>query len=188
MHVSIDPPVKPEDRVEGMNGPPADSIADGVERQLDPRWIPLERIRAAILACVLATVSFVGAMVFWAASGILFLGLLLLPLWMTAIAAVTWQLIRWPAIAYRFSSYRLDANGLEIQRGVYWRTLTSVPRSRVQHTDVSQGPLERRYGLGTLVIHTAGTSHSQVNLPGLDFDVARRIRAHLLPDSQSDAV
>jgi len=171
-----------------MNGSPADSIADGVARQLDPRWIPVQRIRAAIHSCVLALGSFVGVMFLWAASGILFLGLLLLPLWAMAIAAVAWQLLRWPAVAYRFSSYRLDDNGLEIQQGVYWRTLTSVPRSRVQHTDVSQGPIERRYGLGTLVIHTAGTAHSQVNLPGLDFDVARRIRAHLLPDSQSDAV
>ena len=53
---------------------------------------------------------------------------------------------------------------------------------------MSQGPLERRYGLGTLVVYTAGTPHSQVKLSGLDFDVARRIRAHLLPDDQSDAV
>ena len=95
---------------------------------------------------------------------------------------------RWPAIAYRFSSYRIDEAGIEIRHGVYWRTLTNVPRSRVQHTDVSQGPFERRYGLGTLVIYTAGTAHSKVNLSGLDFDVARRIRAHLLPDDQSDAV
>jgi membrane protein YdbS with pleckstrin-like domain len=63
-----------------------------------------------------------------------------------------------------------------------------VPRSRVQHTDVSQGPLERRYGLGTLVIYTAGTSHSRVNLEGLDHEVARRIRAHLLPKDEGDAV
>jgi membrane protein YdbS with pleckstrin-like domain len=58
----------------------------------------------------------------------------------------------------------------------------------VQHSDVSQGPLERRYGLGTLVVYTAGTSHSKVNLSGLEFNVAQRIRGHLLPDDQSDAV
>jgi membrane protein YdbS with pleckstrin-like domain len=58
----------------------------------------------------------------------------------------------------------------------------------VQHTDVSQGPLERRFGLGTLVIYTAGTAHSRVNLEGLDHEVARRIRAHLLPKDEGDAV
>jgi membrane protein YdbS with pleckstrin-like domain len=82
----------------------------------------------------------------------------------------------------------VDEDGLEIQRGVYWRTITTVPRSRIQHTDVSQGPLERRYGLGTLVVYTAGTHHSQVSLSGLEFTVAQAIRVHLLPRDQGDAV
>ena len=166
----------------------ADTIADGIERQLDPRWIPLQRILAVIPTLILAGVTFVFVLSLWAGSGILLLGFLLLPVWAMVIAAFAWQLQRWPAIAYRFSSYRIDEAGIEIRHGVYWRTLTNVPRSRVQHTDVSQGPFERRYGLGTLVIYTAGTAHSKVNLSGLDFDVARRIRAHLLPDDQSDAV
>ncbi len=166
----------------------AETIADGIERQLDPRWIPLQRILAVIPTLILAGVTFVFVLSLWAGSGILLLGFLLLPVWAMVIAAFAWQLQRWPAIAYRFSSYRIDEAGIEIRHGVYWRTLTNVPRSRVQHTDVSQGPFERRFGLGTLVIYTAGTAHSKVNLSGLDFDVARRIRAHLLPDEQSDAV
>ena len=166
----------------------AETIADGIERQLDRRWIPVQRILAAIPTVVMAVVSFVFVMSLWAGSGILLLGLFLLPVWAVVMAAFAWQLQRWPAIAYRFSSYRIDEAGIEIRQGVYWRTITNVSRSRVQHTDVSQGPLERRFGLGTLVIYTAGTSHSKVNVSGLDFDVARRIRAHLLPDDQSDAV
>ena len=166
----------------------AETIADGIERQLDPRWIPFQRILAAIPTVMVAGVSFVFVISLWAASGILFLGLLLLPVWAAVMATFAWQLQRWPALAYRFSSYRVDQAGIEIRQGVYWRTITTVPRSRVQHTDVSQGPLERRFGLGTLVIYTAGTAHSKVNVPGLAFDVARRIRAHLLPDEQSDAV
>jgi membrane protein YdbS with pleckstrin-like domain len=165
-----------------------DSIADGVARQLDPRWVAVQRIRGAIVSIVVAGGSFVFAMSLWAGSGILLLGLLLLPAWLVAMGGLTWHLQRWPAISYRFTSYRLDRDGLEIRRGVYWRTITNIPRSRVQHTDVSQGPLERRYGLGTLVVYTAGTQHSQVNLQGLDFTVARRIRAHLLPGDEGDAV
>jgi membrane protein YdbS with pleckstrin-like domain len=165
-----------------------ETIADGIERQLDPRWIPLQRILAVIPTVILAGVSFAFVLSLWVGSGILFLGFLLLPVWAVTIAAFAWQLQRWPAIAYRHSSYRIDEDGIEIRQGVYWRTITNVPRSRVQHTDVSQGPLERRFGLGTLVVYTAGTAHSKVNLSGLDFDVARRIRAHLLPDDHSDAV
>ena len=102
--------------------------------------------------------------------------------------ALAWQMLRWPAIAYRFTSYVVDDAGLEIARGVYWRTITNVPKSRIQHSDVSQGPLERKHGLGTLVVYTAGTQHSEVKLPGLEFATAQRIRAHLLPRDEGDAV
>ena len=166
----------------------AESIADGIARQLDPRWISLQRIHGAIFVAVVLIATFVSVIVLWIASQILFLGLLLLPLWAVLMGALAWQMYRWPPISYRFASYRLDGDGLEIRRGVYWRTITNIPRSRVQHTDVSQGPLERRHGLGTLVVYTAGTQHSQVSLAGLDFTVARRIRAHLLPGDEGDAV
>ena len=51
-----------------------------------------------------AGVSFVFVMSLWATSGILLLGLLLLPVWATLMAALAWQLQRWPAVSYRFSS------------------------------------------------------------------------------------
>jgi membrane protein YdbS with pleckstrin-like domain len=165
-----------------------ETIADGIDHQLDPRCIAFQRVLAVIPTLIVAGVTFGFAVSLWIGSGVLVFGLFLLPTWAIVIAGFAWLLQRWPAIAYRFSSYRIDEGGIEIRQGVYWRTITNVPRSRVQHTDVSQGPLERRFGLGTLVIYTAGTTHSKVNLSGLDFDVARRIRAHLLPSDQSDAV
>src|SRR5262245_15575208 len=122
--------------------PIEESIADGVPRQLDPRWIPVQRIHGAIFTAILSSVSFAGVIVLWVASGVLLAGLLLLPLWLVLMAALAWTMYRWPPISYRFASYRLDDDGLEIMRGVYWRTITTIPRSRVQHTDVSQGPLE----------------------------------------------
>ena len=117
----------------------------------------------------------------WVQSGRLLAGLGLVPLWLAGFSAVVWHLRRWPAIAYRHAFYRVDDLGIEIRRGVYFREVINVPRSRVQHTDVSQGPLERRFGLGTLVIHTAGTANSEVTLTGLEHALAGRIRDHLLP-------
>lgn len=163
-------------------------IADGVPRQLDPRWILVQRVHWAVFLVIAAGVSFLVIVSVWAASRILWLGFVLLPVWLAAMGVLAWHLHRWPAIAYRHTSYRVDESGIEIARGVLWRTITSVPRSRIQHTDVSQGPLERRHGLGTLVVYTAGTQHSEVRLPGLEFGVAQRIRTHLLPSDQDDAV
>ena len=164
------------------------TIADGIDYPLDPRYVPLRQIHSAIATVVLAGVSLVSMLSFWIASGRLWPGLVLVPTWLVLVGVAAWQLRRWPAIAYRHVSYRVDGLGIEIRRGVYWREVTSVPRSRVQHTDVSQGPLERRFGLGTLVIHTAGTANSEVTLSGLEHAVAGRIRDHLLPADRNDAV
>ena len=56
----------------------------------------------------------------------------------------------------------------------------NVPRSRIQHTDVSQGPVQRRYGIATLRVHTAGTENASVELGGLEHGVARLVREFLL--------
>lgn len=108
--------------------------------------------------------------------------------WPVASALAALVLDRWPGVAYRHVGYRADEQGLEIKSGVYWRQVINVPRSRVQHTDVAQGPLERKYGLGTLVIYTAGTEHSRVDLPGLEHGTALVLRDQLLPRETSDVV
>ena len=156
---------------------------------LDPRVIPFDRAVGAIVTAVVGfllfavlVVALVGTPMSWWSRGALAV------LWMSTTTLCGWWLQRWPAIVYRYASYRVDADGIEIRDGVLWRTVTNVPRSRVQHTDVSQGPLQRKYGLGTLVIHTAGTDHATVELRGLDHGRALAIRDHLLPRQAHDAV
>ena len=169
--------------------PPAPGVADGVDYQLDPRVILLQRAAGWIFTGTVATATFVLLVITWLADGPTLIGLLArLSLWLTGVGLLGWHTYRWPAIDYRHSSYRVDDLGIEIRRGVFWRAITNVPRSRVQHTDVSQGPLERRWGLGTLVIYTAGTDHAKVSLAGLEHSRALLIREHLLPGEEGDAV
>lgn len=80
---------------------------------------------------------------------------------------------------WRRTQWRLDADGFALRRGRLWQTETRVPASRVQHLDIKRGPLERRYALATLVVHTAGTRHSAVTVSGLDHDDAERLRDRL---------
>ena len=165
------------------------SIADGVERQLDPRFVPLQQATGWIVAAIIATGSLMALFIVWAANRFSMMALVALaPAWMVVNGGLVWLFHRWPAIEYRHTFYRVDAQGIEIRRGVYWRVVINVPRSRVQHTDVSQGPIERRFGLGTLVIYTAGTDHAKVDLGGLEHSTALRIREHLLPSGAGDAV
>ena len=72
-----------------------------------------------------------------------------------------------PPRRYRAWAYGMDKDELQVRRGVWTRIHTTVPLDHVQHIDVSQGPLERALGICSLVLHTAGTLHSQIVLPGL---------------------
>jgi hypothetical protein len=164
-------------------------VADGVERRLDPRHISHQQRVGWIVAAFATGVAFIAALGFWASTGFSLMGLAGTGgAWLVLSALLAWRAQAWPEIAYRHASYKVDAQGIEIRRGVFWRTITSVPRSRVQHTDVSQGPLERTHELGTLVVYTAGTDHARVDLPGLTHARALRIREHLLPKGEADAI
>lgn len=166
------------------------SIADGRPHGLDPRSIAVDRISGWIVFGVIAggLLLFLLPMALFSPAPIWVKGLLLGVLWPVVAAGFAWLAQYWPVVAHRHASYRVDEEGIEIARGVVWRRVISVPRSRVQHTDVSQGPLERSYGLGTLVIYTAGTEHARVQLHGLDHAHALRIRDHLLATDTGDVV
>lgn len=81
-----------------------------------------------------------------------------------------------PGRRYRAWGYVMDPEELQVRRGVWTQVHTVVPLDRVQHIDISQGPLERTVGVCRLVVHTAGTLHSQVVLPGLARATAERMR------------
>ena len=115
-------------------------------------------------------------------------GLLLLGGWLVFSTLLTGLFVGWPPLRYRYMAYEVTQQGIRIRRGVVWRSVTSVPRSRVQHTDVAQGPIERSYGLATLVMYTAGTQNSSVSLGGLAHETALRIRDHLIAGGEDDAV
>jgi membrane protein YdbS with pleckstrin-like domain len=89
-------------------------------------------------------------------------------------------------LRHRRIGWKLDAEGFATRRGGLWRTETLVPVSRVQHLDLERGPLERKLGLATLVVHTAGTRMAAVKLPLLALDDAEALRAHLARQVETD--
>lgn len=192
--MTLHDPAKPADPADPAAEPSISlstgpSIADGVERSLDPRSVVVERIAgwlligpilagfllALVLVLVLAPVPG------WGKAALVLLGCVVL-------ASLAWRAQRFPELAHRHASYKVDARGIEIRRGVVWRKVINVPRSRVQHTDVAQGPLQRGYGLATLIIYTAGTTHARVDLHGIDHATALSIRDHLVLGEGDDAV
>ena len=86
----------------------------------------------------------------------------------------------------RRTHWLLDDRGLQVRRGLVWKHELLVPRSRVQHLDIERGPIERRFGLATLVVHTAGTRLHALRQPGLRDADALALRDALLPEADRD--
>jgi membrane protein YdbS with pleckstrin-like domain len=93
-----------------------------------------------------------------------------------------------PPRIWRRLGYRLDPTLLQVVRGWLFHTDTVVPFVRVQHLDVTRGPLDKLFGTATLVVHTAGTHNSIVTLPGLAperaAEIRETIRGHIRSDLQ----
>jgi membrane protein YdbS with pleckstrin-like domain len=159
--------------------PPGDADA-ATEFALHPRALQLWRWTAWGWIALLATpgtagLAFAGNLLPALA---LALGALLLGLFMRRYLA---------AFAARFRC-RLLLDGLWIERGVYWRRETFVPRARVQHTDVNQGPLARRFGIAELKVFTAGTQAAEIEVDGLAHADALALRDRLLGRGGADGV
>lgn len=84
-----------------------------------------------------------------------------------------------PAKRWRALGWAAEAGELHVAGGVWIRWHTVVPFARVQHIDIAQGPLERGARVARLVVHTAGTAHAVVVLPGLAPDEAESLRDRL---------
>jgi len=172
---------------EAPSGEPPESraIADGQDRPIDPRSVTVQRLTGAITTAVLSFAALVGVVIVMIASSNTWpQALLWLALWVGITAAIGSFALLWPPVPYRHISYRLDGNGIQIRKGVWWKSTVNVPHSRVQHTDVQQGPIERGYRLATLLIHTAGTQHAVIPLSGLAHEVALAIRDYLLQEGE----
>ena len=138
---------------------------------LDRGLLNLMRIRGLIAGCFLLAAAFAGEI--WVHSLVeLPWGLLLAIGLLILLYLVLWA----PPRRYRAWGYAMDPEELQVRRGVWTRVQTVVPLDRVQHIDVSQGPLERMLGICSLVLHTAGTLHSQIVVPGLTRSTAERMR------------
>lgn len=174
----------------GSEAPAMAATVEGSVQHLDPRHIDHGRLVGAVTTLILAGALAPAALIVIVAADGLTAGgrLLVAGAALAVVAGAALLAWRWPAFEHAHTLYGWGDQGLEIRRGVWWRRQIHVPRSRVQHTDVSQGPLERRFGLATLHVFTAGTENAEVRLGGLAHAEACAIRDHLLAGTGSDVL
>jgi hypothetical protein len=163
------------------------NLDEGLTR-LDPRSIDVDRVGWWIATAVISGVLLLLSLISLFTLSHSWLPAVMILVWAGFTVLHVWLTLRWPELAFRHTGYRVDDRGIEIHIGVYWRRRIAVPRSRVQHIDVTQGPLQRSHGLGTLVIVTAGSEHARVMLAGLAYPRALALRDQLLPGDDDDAI
>jgi membrane protein YdbS with pleckstrin-like domain len=146
--------------------------SDGPLTPLHPNHVKALRLAGLVAAIPLTITMLVGALVPLLSAGVAWPGFVLFPL----IALVAWLVVFLPWRRYSARGYLMGADRLRVARGVMFRKDTVVPFGRVQHIDVERGPLERYYGLATLVLHTAGTHNASIRLPGLGEEDAVAMR------------
>ena len=165
------------------------SLIDGQEHAVDPRSVILARILGVGSTLATGFAVLTPLPIAWLLGGISGRTLaIVMAGWALAFGGSALFCYLWPELNHRHLRYRVDQAGVRIKRGILWRKTISIPASRVQHTDVSQGPLQRRYGLATLTVHTAGSEGAATSLEGLDRDIAFLLRDHLLPDGEREAI
>ncbi|HEU0102072.1 MAG TPA: PH domain-containing protein [Mycobacteriales bacterium] len=139
-------------------------------RGLDPALLTLRRWECAVAAAVVTVVAgvFLGRAV----------GVLGVVLAAAGGAAVLLGGLR--AVARRFAawSYAEREDDLLLRRGVVVQRTSVVPYGRMQYVDVTAGPLDRRFGLATVVLHTAAAA-TDATIPGLRTAEAARLRDRL---------
>ena len=150
---------------------------------LDRGQLWVMRIHAAVLAVLLLLVG-AGAEAVLRSNVELPRGSIVLPV----LIACIWIVFIAPARRFSGWGYMMDAEELQVRRGRLTRVHTVVPLDRVQHLDIAQGPLERGFGVSRLIVHTAGTLHSQIVLPGLTRETAEAMREEIRARIKRDGV
>jgi membrane protein YdbS with pleckstrin-like domain len=162
--------------------------SDPVWYSLDDRHVRLEQVLGAIVWAVIFVAGLVGFGIWFFANGPDWIFWLSFGCGLGAAGFLLWVFLCWPAIAHRHARWRLDETGLEIRRGVFWKHQISVPLARLQHADIGQGPVQRRYGLAKLTVHTAGSANASVELDGLAIETATWLRDMLIRQKEAQDV
>lgn len=88
--------------------------------------------------------------------------------------------------SFRRTAYAMREKDVLYCTGWIVRRMQVCPFNRIQHCSVHAGPLERRYGLASLSLFTAGSEGSDVRIAGLTDAMAASIREFIMQKVRND--
>ncbi len=105
-----------------------------------------------------------------------FLWLLAIPMSVLILAGIISRLIIKKALVKGFAMREFD---IAYCSGLFWRKTVIVAYNRVQHVEVSSGPLQRKFDLASVKLFTAGGTSVDLKIDGLSSGRAEQIRAFI---------
>ena len=85
-----------------------------------------------------------------------------------------------PPLAYARWRFGFLGDLMLLRYGILFVEERAVPTRRMQHVDLVRGPIERLFGLATLVVFTAGNEGSAFRVPGLSAGRAQELRDRIV--------
>ena len=82
-------------------------------------------------------------------------------------------------------SYALREHDLSYFSGLIFKNMVTQTITRIQHIELKRGPIERRIGLATLQVFSAGGAMHTFEIPGLALTTAQHIRQYILQHKDS---
>ena len=106
--------------------------------------------------------------------------------WLPLIGAIVLMVlgVLFAFLRTRTIGYLERQDDLLVRRGMLFRRFVAVPYGRMQIVDITQGPIERMFGLKTLKFVTAAAS-SAITIPGMPGSTAEELRDRLVAVSES---
>lgn len=77
-------------------------------------------------------------------------------------------------------SYAIREKDIIYNSGLFWRSSIAIPFIRVQHCEVSIGPIDKILNLSSLKIFTAGGSSSDLAIEGLKPETSNRLKDYIV--------
>ena len=108
------------------------------------------------IAFILGTLLWIIPPLFIGGEGFIFFAAFLV-IWLIAMILTVF----WIPAAFRVLEYVIDEDGVKMSGGVVWKKHVTVPYSKITNVDITRGPLQRYYNIGTIHVQTAGAGGKQ---------------------------
>jgi len=82
--------------------------------------------------------------------------------------------------SFPYMAFAIRDHDVIYQKGWLIRSIKICPFNRIQNCSIQSGPLERKWGLASLTLYTAGSTGADMRIPGLKQDEADRLRQYIL--------